>query len=108
MCALMRFPSNAAVKGAQGRNFAPPASASAALGFNYTWNTSNAYWTALQALITELKNGFNSGSWWTGGWDANMVVYSRTRRNRGEAFYYFDVINASVDSKQHWLRSRSK
>lgn len=108
LCGMLKVRTNAAVRSGHGRLFLPPVFSSTPLAANNTWATSSTWLTAVQALATELQNGFEAGSWWTAGWDARLVVYSRTRRARGISTYYFGVTGVALDPQQRWLRSRLK
>lgn len=104
-CAWMKFSTGVPVKGAHGGMHSPPWNNSTSVGSDGLWLTSGGAWTAVQDLASTLLAGHDQG---TGGIDGHisLVVYSTTRRRRGDANYYFDVKSIVVDRNVHFLRSR--
>lgn len=108
LCGMLKVRTNAAVRSGHGRLFLPPVFSSTPLGTGNSWAASSTWLTAVNALATELAGGFEGGAWWSAGWDARLVVYSRTRRARGLSTYWFGVTGVALDPQQRWLRSRLK
>lgn len=108
LCGMLKVRTNAAVRSGHGRLFLPPVFSSTPLAANNTWATSSTWLTNVNALAAELAGGFEGGAWWSSGWDARLVVYSRTRRARGISTYWFGVTGVALDPQQRWLRSRLK
>lgn len=106
MVQLVTFRTNAAVRSGHGRMFMPSSRASADLDANALWLATNPYWTNVTAFCNELKTHHDMGILGADGTLA-QVVYSRTRRARGDADYYFDVTAFVQRNKPHWLRSRA-
>jgi hypothetical protein len=95
-----------AIRGGKGRMFMPPAYYSAAAASNGTWLSSNSYWTTMVTFLTELLSTHHSGTTDLGH-NLVPVLYSRTRRARGETNYAFDLTGYRLRTKQHFLRSRT-
>ena len=107
LSALVALRSNAAVRGGSGRFWAPPPIGSIALGGGHTWDHTQAYWLNVKSFCDALLHGATSGDWWAlSSTRANLVIYSRTRRLRGDANYFFDVTSYAIRDEPHWLRSR--
>jgi hypothetical protein len=106
LCALATLDSSAAIRGGKGRMFMPPAYYSAAAASNGTWLSSNSYWTTMVTFLTELLSTHHSGTTDLGH-NLVPVLYSRTRRARGETNYAFDLTGYRLRTKQHFLRSRT-
>jgi hypothetical protein len=105
LCCLATLDSNAAVRGGKGRMFMPPAYTSAAASSNGTWLATNAYFTTIKTFLDELLQSHHVGSAGT-GWSLDPIVYSRTRRQRADPNYYFDIVAYRQRTIQHFLRSR--
>jgi hypothetical protein len=69
------------------------------------YSATSSYWTAVTALgaaiIDVLDDVFSS----TG--DIKPVIYSQTRRDRGES-YTFDLTEAAPSRQPRWLRTRQE
>ena len=66
--------------------------------------TSSSYWTAVGAFNNALQAGHDYG---TILGHLSYVLYSQTRRDRGDADWYFDVTAMSRSRRMHFLRSRT-
>lgn len=101
---VVSFRTNAAVRSGHGRMWIPVVDKDV-LSTSGQLITTGALATATTAFFDELKSthtitdGGNS-------WDCKQVVYSRTRRARGDEFFYFDVTAYIRRLTPHWLRSR--
>lgn len=108
MSALVALRSNAAVRGGVGRFWAPPPIVSSSLGAGHTWDHTALYWLSVRDFCNALMDTVRAGGGWAGtSHDYGAVVYSRTRRDRGDAAYYFDIIGYTIRDVPHWLRSRA-
>lgn len=105
LCCLATLDSNAAVRGGKGRMFMPPAYVSSAAASNGTWLSTNAYMTTIKTFLDELISSHHIGAAGL-GWTLAPIVYSRTRRARGDSNYYFDIVAYRQRTIQHFLRSR--
>ena len=107
MSALVALRSNAAVRGGVGRFWAPPPITSSSLGAGHSWDHTGPYWLAVKAFSDALMDTIRTGVTFVGaGHDYGLCIYSKTRRNRGDANYYFDVVGYTIRDEPHWLRSR--
>src|SRR5262249_11754922 len=107
MCALISKHTNAAVRGARGRFFCPPVLRASELdggGFDPRGPYRPAA-AAVRDLIADTLTGVGSVLG-VGGSTLTPVVYSRTRRARGDASYFFAITSCDLSSSQHWLESR--
>lgn len=105
LCILASIYTNAAVRSGHGRLFLPPPIDETFTAGGGTWSSTGAAWVNAKAFMDELMNTHHNGGAGT-GWDLVPIVYSRTRRARGDANYYFDVKSYTMRSRQHFLRSR--
>lgn len=97
--------SNAAVRGGRGRAWGPPCYDEGQTAADGKWLTSGSYWTKWNLYMDAMTADHDIG----GPIDyqrLSAIVYSRTRRARGEANYYFDITGYSTRPEQHFLRSR--
>lgn len=107
LSALVALKTNAAVRGGTGRFWAPPPIGSIALGGGHTWDHTQAYWLNVKAFCDALMRGATAGDWWAlTSTRMELIVYSRTRRLRGDVNYYFGVSSYAIRDEPHWLRSR--
>lgn len=107
LCALATFYTNAAVRSGHGRMFLPNPGQAANLQSTSLWDTGTAWFgTALPAFLNELKANHSAAIAGHSDATCSQVIYSRTRRGRGDAAYYFDVVSYVVRQQAHWLRSR--
>jgi hypothetical protein len=107
MTLLATIRTNAAVRSGHGRLFLPLPTEQAALTGGAIWRTTNAFWIACTAFMTELNNNHNWTVLGVPSGHLSTIVYSRTRRQRGDAAYYFDMTAYILRTVPHWLRSRS-
>jgi hypothetical protein len=103
---LVSLRTNAAVRSGHGRMFMPPPIASSNLSTGGIWSTGAPYWSNVGTFMTELLSTHRVGGIGTGS-DLHTVVYSRTRRARGDSEYWFGVSAYIQRPAPHWLRSRS-
>jgi hypothetical protein len=104
---LVTIRTNAAVRSGHGRLFLPPPVNSNALTATGIWRATDAYWINATTFMTELNLNHN---WTVLGLPVghlSTIVYSRTRRARGDSAYYFDMTGYVQRTAPHWLRSRS-
>lgn len=101
---VVSFKTNAAVRSGHGRMWLPVIDKDT-LTTTGVFTTTGAFATAITAFFDELKS--NHGiTIALDSWIASQVVYSRTRRARGDANFYFDVTAYVRRMTPHWLRSR--
>lgn len=103
---LAKLQSNAAVRSGHGRIFMPPPLDHGAMRNGRDWDPLSSYWLTCKAFLDELVLDHSVGGI---GFESTIspVIYSRTRRARGDDNYYFDVSGYTIRSAPHWLRSRS-
>lgn len=101
---LVSFKTNAAIRSGHGRMWIPVIDKDV-LTTSGTFTTTGALALAITAFFDELKTN-HPISFGGSGWDCEQVVYSRTRRARGDEFFYFDVTAYVRRMTPHWLRSR--
>lgn len=106
LCMVVAVKSNAAVRGGSGRMWMPPAVSAGTLTAGGTWYTSGAYWTATATFFAALLTARDIGSPVTTN-HLSYVIYSRTRRRRGAANYWFAAVSYTRRLEQHFLRSRT-
>jgi hypothetical protein len=103
----MKFTTGVPLRGAVGGMFLPPPLASTFLSSDgLSFLTSGAYWTAAGTLASTLLSGHDWNATTTPAGHESLIVYSRTRRQRGETNYFFDVNAAVRNPLPTWLRSR--
>jgi hypothetical protein len=107
LCGMIKKATGAPVRGGTGRLFAPPvfrASELDAGGFDPSGN----YHPALDNMSGDMEGSLTGvGSvLGVGGSTLDPVVYSKTRRNRGDANWFFQITGCPVSTRQHWLESR--
>lgn len=107
MTLLATIRTNAAVRSGHGRLFLPPPIEQGALTANGIWLTTNGYWIASNTFMAELINDHTFTVLGVPAGSIDPVVYSRTRRLRGDSNYYFDVTAYVLRTIPHWLRSRA-
>ncbi len=107
MCMWVAAHTNAAVRSGHGGMFLPPALASNYLDAGGVIKSTNDYWNAAATLIGDLLAGHDYTIVPSSAGHLSYVIYSRTRRARGDAEYYFDVTSMTRHPEWHWLRSRS-
>jgi hypothetical protein len=105
LCAVIHRRTTAPVRGAKGWVFTPSPLGGASIS-NGLWSTGSVPW----GLWSALADKFDEVLDYTGivpnpSGKLNPVVYSRTRRRRGESPYTFKVTSAILDRKPRWLRS---
>jgi hypothetical protein len=101
---VVSFKTNAAIRSGHGRMWIPIVDKDV-LNTSGQLITTGALATATTAFFDELKS--NHGvTIVADSWTLSQVVYSRTRRARGDANYYFDVTAYIRRLTPHWLRSR--
>jgi hypothetical protein len=106
ICAWAKTKTNAAVRGGHGGFFGTPAVDEAAFGGTHGQiATGNAYYLAVRAFADALLAGHDMGVLGADG-HLSYVIYSRTRRFRGDDQYYFDGQSVTIDLRPHFLRSR--
>lgn len=95
------------LRGAVGGMFLPPPLASTFLSSDgLSFLTSGAYWTAAATLASTLLAGADWNATTTPAGHHSLIVYSRTRRQRSEPNYFFDVNAIIRNPRPTWLRSR--
>jgi len=107
LCALITLYTNAAVRSGHGRMFLPNPGQAANLQTTSLWDTGTTwYGTNVPAFTAELKAHHSVSVVGNPDSTAALVVYSRTRRARADADWYFDVTSIVQRTAPHWLRSR--
>lgn len=107
MTLLATIRTNAAVRSGHGRVFLLPPVEQAALTGSAIWRTTNAYWLNAITFMAELISDHTHTTLGVPDGSIDPVIYSRTRRERGDANYYFDVTAYVLRPAPHWLRSRA-
>lgn len=103
----MKFTTGVPLRGAVGGMFLPPPLASTFLSSDgLQFLTSGSYWSAAGTLAATFLAGADWDGVTTPAGHHSLIVYSRTRRQRGEANYFFDVNAAVRNPFPTWLRSR--
>jgi hypothetical protein len=106
MCVMAKYNTNAPVRGAIGKMFLPPILSSADLISGGKVDLTLTFGVACIAFANEWATTSPHGT----GLDEYHtvpVVYSRTRRRRGEPFYYFGITSATVSPLERWLDRRA-
>jgi hypothetical protein len=106
LCILAKVRSNAAVRGGLGRAWMPPALDEGQAAGGGTWLTTGSYWTKSIAYM-DARTADHDGPGVVDFFRLSAIIYSRTRRARGESNYYFDVTGYSMHPEQRFLRSRT-
>lgn len=107
VCLLVTLYTNAAIRSGHGRLFLPNPGYASALDASGLWDTGGVWWpTTTTAFLDELKTVHSADDGASGTNSLSLVVYSRTRRARAAAEYYFDVQSYTKRRQPHWLRSR--
>lgn len=101
ICAVISWKTKVAKRYARGHTFAPPAYSSASSQTGGHWNTANAYWGAVVAFGSKYAGGFTAGS-------TSYVpeVFSKHLVTTGVTPFSNHITGWTVDSRQHYLRSR--
>lgn len=107
-CLVLSFKTQTLSRSSRGHMFLPPAFASTHVQ-GEQFSSSSATYTTAQAFRDALDTirgggGFNIT---TPAFTAPLIVYSKTRRRRGEDPWVFDVTSTAVRNRVHWLRSRA-
>lgn len=106
MCIWLSYKTATASRSARGGTHLPPEMDADHLDSSGLWDSTivtGASWLALAASILDtLDDVFDA----TG--DINPVVYSRTRRSRGQSPYVFPITSVSISSRPRWLRRRER
>lgn len=106
ICAWVKTKTNAAVRGGHGGFFGSPALDEACFNTDEgKINHGNAYYAAIAAFAADLLEGHDVGALGVDG-HLSYVIYSRTRRMRGDSNYYFDATSCTISERPHFLRSR--
>lgn len=105
LCILAKISTNAAIRSGHGRMWLPPALTSSAAAGTGTWASGNVYWTLTQTFLNAVTATQTPGGIF-GTQTFEPVVYSRVRRARGEANYYFGITGYTMHTDQRFLRSR--
>lgn len=104
-CIVATFVTNAAVRSGRGRMWYSILDKDN-IGATGLVVQAGVCWTNLAAYLDELKT-IHHVTGTLGGWDLAQVIYSRTRRARGDANYWFDVTGYVRRPTVHWLESRA-
>jgi len=91
-------------RSSRGGTHVPPYQSASALGTTGEWATSGTPWTAQLALAAAILDAMEDVFQTTG--DVNPVIYSRTRRARGQSPFVFALTGVSPSSKVRWVRRR--
>lgn len=97
------------LRSARGGTHLPPATIPADLDSFGRWDSTSTYWTSALAYaaarLDALEDVIGPGP--TPGGDLNPIVYSRTRRGRGDTPYVFAVTQCVPSQDVRWLRRRA-
>lgn len=103
-CGLINCHTDAAVRSGHGWIFCPPMQKADDLTGAETIDPASIYWNTMVNFGTAVKNTHQIGT--VVVHDLHAVVYSHTRRARGDAQYWFDIKSAVPRPRPTWLRSR--
>lgn len=104
LCVWCAFRSAAAIRSGRGGTHFPGPVDADRLDSNGLWDTGTAFWTATLALAAKFADDMEDTFQTTG--DVLWVIYSRTRRARGDSPYVFGVTDAVPTAHPRWLRRR--
>jgi hypothetical protein len=99
VCLVAKLSTALATRSGRGRLFFASPIYSSYLSSPDQWNTGGAYWTAVNAFLTSLKNGLDV----THDTIAHHYSLRVWSRKRGDSH---DVTGYSMRQQPHWLRSR--
>jgi hypothetical protein len=104
LCGVIARKTNAAIKSGHGWCFMPPLLDNAQSNSEGQLTLGGEYEANLQLFAALLNDDINTGVFTVD--KLHPVVYSETRRKRGDEPFTFQVTNAVVRRKIHFLRSR--
>jgi hypothetical protein len=107
MCLWFGFKSDVASRSARGGTHLPSIIDASELNSTGLWDTGYVNAAAVIALADAIKDDINDVFGTTGTSDINPVIYSRTRRSRGQSPYTFDLKSVIRSDKPRWLRRRA-
>lgn len=107
VCVYFTLKTGVAKRYARGGTHSPPMAYPAALDGAGTMDTANAtFWPNYTALAAKLADHLEDTFGTTGNSDINKVIYSRTRRTRGQSPFTFKVTSCTPQVQLRWLRRR--
>lgn len=106
LCAYLQLRTDFASRSARGGTHSAPCTRSACFTADL-FVTGSVLGTSMTALGNKLKTSFNNGSL-LGPVTIHPVIYSRTRRIRGDTPYTFNITNFVVSNQPRFLRTRYK
>lgn len=104
LCPWIKMNTGQAIRSARGGTHAPPALFNFLLDTDRLWDTGTGWWTSMEALATKVADSIDNVFSETG--DINPGIYSRTRRQRGQSPFFFELTGAAATRKPRWLRRR--
>lgn len=103
LCAWIRYSTGVATRSARGGTHSPFLGVTTIMSSSGTW-TTGTWWTNMGLLSDSILDPIDNVFQTTG--DVNPGVYSRTRRNRGQSPYFWQLTETSVSLQPRWLRRR--
>lgn len=103
-CAWVKFKTGNATRSGRGGTHLPPISSSSVLDSVGRIVSTSPPWAPYVALAAAMLDVLDDVFSSTG--DIKPIIYSRTRRARGQEPFTFDLTSATVDTNVHWLRRR--
>lgn len=100
---IINLKTDAAIRSGHGWIMCPPHQDKGAHTGGH-WLTTSWYYTALQAFAAKITDEFDQSG--TDTRHYKPVVYSQTRRRRGDSNYWFHVTAAIPKARPTWVRSR--
>lgn len=105
-CLWLAFKSDVASRSARGGTHLPPIVDASELNSVGEWDTGLVNAAGMVALTDSIKDDLNDVFASTG--DILPVIYSRTRRSRGQSPFTFDLKSIVPSSKVRWLTRRAR
>lgn len=102
MCQVGSWKTAVAKRYARGHIFFPPAVDTTSIATGGIFNSGQAYYIANAAFMTSFQAGFVAGST-----SYVPIVFSKHQVSMGITPFTFPITGVILNSKQHWLRSRS-
>jgi len=106
LCPWISLKADVASRSARGGLHLPGPFSALALGGDGSWNTGGTLYANINTLATSIEDALEDVFGGTG--DINPVIYSPTRRRRGQSPFAFQVADARPSSEPRYLRRRMR